>query len=86
MKKQIETLELKIKEAEKNKTSEKETKRYQSLIKNIMNEMAKLKLTLKHYLILSIENILVIAQRNEWDLCKKPGFHLCVQWCILGLH
>lgn len=74
MKKQIETLELKIKEAEKNKTSEKETKRYQSLIKNIMNEMAKLKLTLKHYLILSIENILVIAQRNEWDLCKNLDF------------
>lgn len=32
------------------------------------------KVTLKHYLVLSIENILYLAEKNRWGLCKKYDF------------
>jgi putative DNA primase/helicase len=32
------------------------------------------KLNLKHYLVLSIENVLQLAERNRWGLCKNHDF------------
>ncbi|AZA84955.1 DNA primase [Chryseobacterium lactis] len=40
----------------------------------IRKELARLKLTLKHYLILSIENVLRLAEKNRWGLCKNHDF------------
>lgn len=42
--------------------------------KDIQRELDKLKLNLKHYLVLSIENALQFAEKNRWGLCKNHDF------------
>lgn len=42
--------------------------------KDIQKQLDKLKLNLKHYLILSIENVLLFAKNNRWGLCKNNDF------------
>lgn len=42
--------------------------------KNIRKQLDKMKLNLKHYLIISIENVLKIAGKNRWGLCKNLDF------------
>ncbi len=42
--------------------------------KDIQKQLDKLKLTKKHYLVLSIENILQFAEKNRWGLCKNHDF------------
>lgn len=37
-------------------------------------QLDKLKLNLKHYLVLSIENTLLFAENNRWGLCKNHDF------------
>jgi putative DNA primase/helicase len=40
----------------------------------IRKQLDKLKLNLKHYLILSIENTIHLAEKNRWGLCKNHDF------------
>ncbi|TLX23953.1 DNA primase [Chryseobacterium indologenes] len=40
----------------------------------ILKELGRLKLNQKHYLILSIENVLRLAEKNHWGLCKNHDF------------
>jgi len=42
--------------------------------KDIQKQLDKLKLNLKHYLVLSIENALQFAEKNRWSLCKNHDF------------
>ncbi len=42
--------------------------------KDILKQLDKLKLNLKHYLVLSIENVLQKAEKNCWGLCKNHDF------------
>lgn len=42
--------------------------------KDIQKQLDKLKLNLKHYLVLSIENALTYAEKNRWGLCKNHDF------------
>lgn len=42
--------------------------------KDIQKQLDKLKLNRKHYLVLSIENILQFAEKNRWGLCKNHDF------------
>jgi putative DNA primase/helicase len=42
--------------------------------KDIRKRLDKIKLNAKHLLILSIENILQIAEKNRWGLCKNHDF------------
>src|SRR6478609_1029885 len=42
--------------------------------KDIQRQLDKLKLNLKHYLVLSIENALKFAEKNHWGLCKNHDF------------
>src|SRR5690554_4069278 len=42
--------------------------------KVIQRQLDKLKLNLKHYLVLSIENVLKLAEKNSWGLCKNQDF------------
>lgn len=42
--------------------------------KDIQKQLGKLKLNLKHYLVLSIENALQFAEKNRWGLCKNHDF------------
>lgn len=37
-------------------------------------ELSKFKLNMKHYLVLSIENTLELAERNRWSICKNHDF------------
>lgn len=43
-------------------------------LKDLKRELTKLKLSTKHLLILSIENLLLIAEKNNWGLCKNHDF------------
>ncbi len=42
--------------------------------KDLKKQLEKLKLNLKHYLVLSIENALLFAEKNRWGLCKNHDF------------
>lgn len=42
--------------------------------KEIQKEINQFKLNNKHYLVLSIENVLILAARNNWGLCKNHDF------------
>jgi putative DNA primase/helicase len=42
--------------------------------KDIQKQLDKLKLNLKHFLVLSIENALQFAEKNRWGLCKNHDF------------
>lgn len=42
--------------------------------KEILKQLDKLKVNHKHYLVLSIENVLRIAEKNRWGLCKNQEF------------
>lgn len=42
--------------------------------KMIKEELSKLKIRNNHYLILSIENLLKVAEVNDWGLCKNHDF------------
>ena len=41
---------------------------------DLQKQLDKLKLNRTHYLILSIENVLIIAEKNRWGLCKNNDF------------
>jgi putative DNA primase/helicase len=43
-------------------------------LKDLKNQLDKLKLQQKHYLVLSIENALLFAEKNRWGLCKNHDF------------
>lgn len=43
-------------------------------LKDIQRQLNGLKLSRKHYAIHAIENIIEIAQRNKWNLCKNNYF------------
>lgn len=40
----------------------------------ILKQLGRLKLHQKHYLVLAIKNVLVVAAKNRWDLCKNHEF------------
>ena len=42
--------------------------------KEIRKRLDKIKVNLKHYLVISIENALNIAEKNRWGLCKNHDF------------
>lgn len=42
--------------------------------KDLKKQLEKLKLSIKHYLVLSIENALQFAEKNRWGLCKNHDF------------
>ncbi len=75
---QIEKLRKELKECEnkfwKKQGSEQEQKANHDRLKTIQKQLDKLKLNLKHYLVLSIENVLHCAQKKRWGLCKNHDF------------
>ncbi len=51
--------------------------------KDIRKQLDKLKLSHKHYFVLSIENVLQLAENNRWGLCKNHDFvylYNCTFW------
>jgi len=43
-------------------------------VKDIKKQLYKIKANTKHFLVLSIENVLNIAEKNRWGLCKNHDF------------
>ena len=39
-----------------------------------VNDDENFKLGMKHFIVLSIENVLKLAKENQWGLCKKDDF------------
>jgi putative DNA primase/helicase len=44
------------------------------LINNLQKELSSYKLNNKHYIVISIENILSVALKNKWNLCKNMDY------------
>jgi len=42
--------------------------------KDIRKRLDKIKVNIKHYLVLSVENVLKVAENNRWGLCKNLDF------------
>lgn len=42
--------------------------------KDLRKELERLRLTQKHFIVLSIENLLRLAEENRWGLCKNHDF------------
>lgn len=74
MRKQLEKLEKKLTNPDGSVNTDKSLDREREQWKNISKELDKMKLTTKHYLILSVENALSVAQKNRWGLCKNHDF------------
>jgi len=78
---QVESLRQRLDELEADKeswggkaSSGKENNPKQAEREQITKALDKLKLNIKHYLVLSIENTLLIAEKNRWGLCKNMEF------------
>lgn len=54
--------------------SEQQQKANKDKMDDIQKRLNKLKLNTKHYLVLSIENALLFAEKNRWGLCKNHDF------------
>ncbi len=42
--------------------------------KDVRKRLDKIKVNTKHYLVLSIENVIKVAEKNRWGLCKNHDF------------
>ena len=78
---QVEKLRQRLSELEADKESwggkastGKENNPKQAEREQIEKALDKLKLNTKHYLVLSIENTLIVAEKNRWGLCKNMEF------------
>jgi putative DNA primase/helicase len=70
-----EKLKQRLEQLEEDKESWGEGKNPKQVERNkIEKQLEKLKLNLKHYLIISIENALKFAETNNWGLCKNHDF------------
>ena len=64
--------------------TETESKEYKETIKQWQKagkELSKCKLSKNHYLILCVEQLLIIAKANKWGLCKKNNFIYLFNGC-----
>jgi len=43
----------------------------------IQKQLQKIRLANKHYVVISIDELLSLAKRNNWDLCKRGDFIYC---------
>lgn len=74
LKKRFFELDKILKESEGNINTDKELEKNQLEYLTISKKLSQIRLYTKHYLILSIENIIEIAKRNHWGLCKNHNF------------
>jgi putative DNA primase/helicase len=74
IKEQIELLQIATTNPDGSLNTDKALSRERDQLSQLKKELSKKKLNAKHYLILSIENALDVAQNNRWDLCKNHDF------------
>lgn len=61
--------------------TESEIKAIRDKANTIEDDIAKLKLNEKHFLILSIENVVKVAKEHNWNLCKNLDFIYLYNGC-----
>ncbi len=71
-----ETKEIKerLKKLSEKQNKDPENEELKEKILKELGQLKKLKVNLKHYLVLSIENALTYAEKNRWGLCKNHDF------------
>jgi len=74
LREQLEQLDRKLTNPDGSLNTDKALDRDREQWKDLKKQLDKLKLNLKHYLVLSIENALQFAEKNRWGLCKNHDF------------
>ena len=74
LREQLDQLENKLTKPDGSLNTDKALDREREQWKDLKKQLDKLKLNLKHYLVLSIENALKFAEKNRWGLCKNHDF------------
>lgn len=74
IRKQLEQLETVLTNPDGSYNTDKEFDKEREQWKQLNKQLNKYKLSLKHYLVLSIENALKLAEKNRWGLCKNHDF------------
>lgn len=74
LREQLEHLDRKLTNPDGSLNTDKALDREREQWKDLKKQLDKLKLNLKHYLVLSIENALQFAEKNRWGLCKNHDF------------
>lgn len=74
LREQLEQLDRKLTNPDGSLNTDKALDREREQWKDLKKQLDKLKLNLKHYLVLSIENALQFAEKNRWGLCKNHDF------------
>ena len=74
LREQLEQLDRKLTNPDGSLNTDKALDREREQWKDLKKQLDKLKLNLKHYLVLSIENALLFAEKNRWGLCKNHDF------------
>jgi putative DNA primase/helicase len=71
---QIDQLEAILTNPDGSRKTDKELEREREQWKNLNKQLGKLKLNQKHFLVLAIENVLRVAEKNNWGVCKNHDF------------
>lgn len=74
LREQLKELDRKLTNPDGSLNTDKALDREREQWKDLKKQLDKLKLNLKHYLVLSIENALLFAEKNRWGLCKNHDF------------
>jgi putative DNA primase/helicase len=74
IKKRIEEIENIISNEDGSINAEEKDSKLSIELKKLTKEMEKMKVNQKHHLILSVENIMEVAKKNNWGLCKNLNF------------
>jgi len=74
LREQLEQLDRKLTNPDGSLNTDKALDREREQWKDLKKQLEKLKLNLKHFLVLSIENALQFAEKNRWGLCKNHDF------------
>lgn len=74
LRKEIKRLDQILTNSDGSLSSDKDLSEEREQRKELQKKIDRLKLCNKHYLILSIDNVLKVARQNKWGLCKNNHF------------
>lgn len=74
LREQIQELEVLLTNPDGSRNTDESLERERQEWKDLNKQLTKLKLTQKHYLVLAIENVLKVAEKNNWGVCKNHDF------------
>ncbi|RUA27361.1 MAG: DNA primase [Bacteroidetes bacterium] len=74
LREQLNQLDQNLTNPDGSRNTDKALEKERQQLKGLKKELDKLYLTQRHFLILSIENALKLAEKNRWGLCKNHDF------------